>query len=333
MRLASGQAGGRGADLALGAEDHRREQVVVEVAPDAGNVGDDVDAERAQFVGGAHAREQEELRRADRATAQDHLVRVRAAARPFDADAAAAVEQEPAGGRAGHDLEVLAPLDRPHVRGRRALADAVLEVELHEGEAFLRLAVVVGIEGQSALLRGLGQGGVDRVGPERREESDHARAVRFAPLESLVHRPHVGPGPAFGAEVGPGVEILRGPAHPDHRVEATRAAEHLAARPTEPAPVRVRLRHCLVGPVHVREPQLVHPARVVDRGVLVAAAGLEEQHPHALIDEPAGEDPSRRARSHHDHIRVSHRVGTNITLLEDARLHLVGKDSRQAGSP
>ena len=45
MRLAGGQAGRGRPDLALGAEDHRREQVVVEVLTDAGQVRDDVDAD------------------------------------------------------------------------------------------------------------------------------------------------------------------------------------------------------------------------------------------------------------------------------------------------
>ena len=91
MRLAGGQAGGGRPDLALGAEDHRREQVVVQVLADAGQVGDDVDPERAQVVRGPDAREQEQLRRADRPAAHDDLCRVRAldaaVVRPLDADA------------------------------------------------------------------------------------------------------------------------------------------------------------------------------------------------------------------------------------------------------
>ncbi len=61
-------------DLALRAEDHGGEHVVVEVLADAREVGDDVDPEGAQVICGADAGEQEQLRRADRAAADDDLV-------------------------------------------------------------------------------------------------------------------------------------------------------------------------------------------------------------------------------------------------------------------
>ena len=47
--------------------------VVLEVVPDAGQVGDRVDAEVAQLPGRADAGQQEQVRRADRARAHDHL--------------------------------------------------------------------------------------------------------------------------------------------------------------------------------------------------------------------------------------------------------------------
>ena len=48
-------------------------QMVLQILADAGPVGDDVDAERAQLRRRADARELEKLRRIDRAGAEDHL--------------------------------------------------------------------------------------------------------------------------------------------------------------------------------------------------------------------------------------------------------------------
>ena len=48
-------------------------EVVLQVGADAGQVGDDVDAEPAQLVAAADAGEHQQLRRIDRAAADDHL--------------------------------------------------------------------------------------------------------------------------------------------------------------------------------------------------------------------------------------------------------------------
>ena len=47
--------------------------MVLQVLPDAGEVGDRVDAQGAQLPGRADPGQQEQLRRADRARAHDHL--------------------------------------------------------------------------------------------------------------------------------------------------------------------------------------------------------------------------------------------------------------------
>ena len=182
MRLAGGQAGRGRPDLALGAEDHRREQVVVQVLADAGQVRDDVDAERAQVIRRPDPREQEELRRPDRPAAHDDLPGVRAldaaVLRPLDADAPRAVEQQAPRDRAGDHLEVRVALDRTDVGRRGAVADAVLDAVLHERHAVLRRAVVVRVQRDAALLRRLGDRHVDRVRLERREQAHGARARR-----------------------------------------------------------------------------------------------------------------------------------------------------------
>ena len=101
----------RGADLALGAEDHRREQMVVQVLADTREVGDDVDPDIAQVIGRPDPGEQQQLRRADRPPAHNDLFRVRAAGRPLDADTTRAAEEEPLRLGACHHFEV-APAPR-----------------------------------------------------------------------------------------------------------------------------------------------------------------------------------------------------------------------------
>jgi hypothetical protein len=74
------------------AVDHGREDVIVQVAPDAGKVDDDIDSEAAELVGGPDAGEQQELGRLDRPRA-DHDLALgadlldRTPSLDFDADA------------------------------------------------------------------------------------------------------------------------------------------------------------------------------------------------------------------------------------------------------
>ena len=89
--------------------------------------------------------------------------------------------------------------------------DTVLDAELHERHAVLRVAVVVVVQRDAALLRRLGDRGVDRVRLERREEVHGPRPAGRAPFDALVHRPHVLPRPAVGTELSPPVEVRRAP--------------------------------------------------------------------------------------------------------------------------
>ena len=262
----------------------------MQVLSHAGEVGDDVDSVRPQVLRGADPRVEEKLRRPDGPTAQDDLRRTRSLAargpRPLDADAAVALEQQAPRRGAQDELEVGARLDRADVRGRRAVADAVLDRVLHERHTVLRGAVVVGVRGDAALLRGLGDRHVDRVRLERGDQAHGARPAGLAPLDALVDRQHVLPRPPFGAETGPRVEVVGRAAHPDHRVQqldppSTLPRGHASRRR------RVALRHRLVRPVDLGQPELVDPARVVDRGVVVAPARLEQEHARAALHQPA----------------------------------------------
>ena len=281
--------------------------MVVQVLADAGKIGDDVDADRAQVIRRPDAGEEQQLRRADRPAADDHLGGVRAldasVARPFDADAARAVEQQPPCARSQRDLQAGMILDRAEVRGRRAVADAVLDAVLHVGDAVLRVAVVVRVERDAALPGRLDDRRVDRVRLEVREDAHRPGPRRRPPLDALVDGQHVAPRPAVGPEVRPRVEVRRRAAHPDHGVEAARASEHPSSRPRQPAARRVRLRSGLVGPVLLGEPELVDAARVVDGRIRVGPAGLEQEHADvAPVHEPPRHHRSGRAAADDDHI-------------------------------
>ncbi len=252
------------------------------------------------------AGEQEELRRSDRSAAHDDLrgacLLDAVVLRPLHADAAVTVEQQAPGGRAGDEPEVVGRLDRADVRGGGAVADPVLDAVLHERDAVLRRAVVVGVRGDAALGRRLRDRHVDRVGLEGRDEAHRARSVGLAPLDPLVDGPDVLPRPAVRAEGRPRVEVLGRAAHPDHRVQAARPSEYLAAWPRKASSGRVRLRHRLVRPVDLGQPELVEPAGVVNGGVVVPATGLEQEDPGAAVHQPPRDDRAGRSGADHDDV-------------------------------
>ena len=58
------------------------------------------------------------------------------------------------------------------------------------------------------------------------------------------------------------------------------------------------------------------PAGIVDRGVLVAAAGLEQEHARAAVDQPACDDGAGRPGADDDDVRaaVAHASETQTLL-------------------
>ena len=274
--------------------------MVVQVAPDAGQVGDDVDAEPPELLGRTDAREQQQLRRLDRAAADDHLalgadLRDGAVADDLDADAPPTLEQQPLRAGSRQHGEVGRTRDRRQEGGRGALADAVLDVELAERDAVETLAVVVVVEGDARLLRRGDDRGVERMRLVAREHVQRpARAVvgGRAPVEvlrALEQRQHVVVAPAVVAEVRPGVVVAAMPARVDHPVQRARSAQHLAARPVQLAPGARGLRHRPVAPVLLAVPELEQPRRIVDRRVVV-----RRRRPRAMTTS-APASTSRRA--------------------------------------
>ena len=104
-----------------------------------------------------------------------------------------------------------------------------------------------------------------------------AARVVFGALE---HRQHRVPRPArIAGRRGPFVVVARRAARVAHRVDRARSAEHLAARPPQPA---VRERGFGLGVVVPVDALVVdelgEPGRHVDERMPVAAAGFEHEH-------------------------------------------------------
>src|SRR5437879_11825022 len=122
--------------------------MVLQAAPDTGQVLHHRDAERGQLVLRADPRQQQELRRVDRAAAQDDLARGAggidaALAAEADADGAAALEQDLFGERLGDDLPVAALHRRAQIADRGRAAPAVARRRLVIADAVLAGAVEI----------------------------------------------------------------------------------------------------------------------------------------------------------------------------------------------
>src|SRR5262245_16028127 len=158
--------------------------MVLEVLPDTGQRVHDIDTDRLEVLGIAHAGELEELRRVDRAAAEDHLARRDpldpAPVPDVDADRARAVEHDAQHECATADLEVRAVRYGMEVRARRAPAAAVADRAVERAEAFLAVPVDVG----GALVAGLGRRLEERAEElvRRRPALEDERPAR-APVE------------------------------------------------------------------------------------------------------------------------------------------------------
>ena len=303
----AGRPGDGGPDLALSAEDDRREQVVVQVLADPGQVGDDIDAMRGQLRVRPDAGQQQQLRRADRSAGDDHLGRggalAAAVARPLHAGAACARKQQPACLRPEEHAQVGVVGDVLEVGNGGRVPHTLLDAELHVRDAVLGPGVVVRVERDPCLLGGGDDRLVDGVGVvAARDRHDAVARGGIAAFDALEHGPHVVPRPAVGAAVGPVVVVLARAAHPDHGVQTARAAEHAPARPAEPPIGRVALRHGLIRPIDLTQPQLVQAPGVVDGGVDVRAAGLEQEYARSAVDQAPRSRGTRRAGADDDDV-------------------------------
>jgi hypothetical protein len=300
-----------------------------DVAPHAGQLDALRDPVARELVGRSDAREHEQLRRLQRAGAQDDLAAgLDRAAGNVDARAARAREAQPQHPRAGVDREVAMIGDGLDERGRPRLAHAVADRELRIADAVERGAVVVVVERDAGLLRGRHHRGEHRVRlVARRDPQWPAGAVQLVGaaievLDRLEHGQHVVPAPAGTAAVGPTVVVQAMAADVDHPVERARAAHHLAARPVQAPPGAPLLGLGVVRPVDLGEPELRPAPRVVDRRVGRGPAGLDERHRRAAVEQRTRGRAAGRAPADHDvvvrrHVarRESESIATAVRMI------------------
>lgn len=127
---------------------HAQQWVILQVVTNAWQIGDHLDAVRAQVIGGADTRQHQDLWEVHRAAAQHDAPfgarpRARTAAHVFDASSTAVLKDDARNVRAGKHREVCASS-----RGRQegvggAVTCAVLLVDLKAADPFLRGAVEV----------------------------------------------------------------------------------------------------------------------------------------------------------------------------------------------
>ncbi|MDT4840303.1 hypothetical protein FQZ97_741200 [compost metagenome] len=319
--------------------EHRADlQVVLQVGAHAGQVVLHRYAQRLQQRGRAHARELQDLRRADAARAEHHLFRAGhlhrlAPAQQLHAGAAQsavglALQREPLHLRLRPHREV-GPLPRRAQKGFRGVpAPAGLLVHLEIAHAFVVAGVEVGGGGYAGLLRGLGER-VEHVpaqallfnAPLARAAQaavavqqgqrgvGHALVGGVEPVVVFV-RLEVGqalaPRPAgVAGELRPLVVVPRLAAHVDHAVDAGAAAQPLAARVAQAAAVQARVGLGLVKPVGARVADAIQVThRDVDPVVVVLAPGFDQQHAARRVGAQAvGQQAAGRAGADDDVIK------------------------------
>ena len=225
------------------------------------------------------------------------------------------------GQRALIDHEVRSRARRVEIAVGRALAAALGDRHLRHADAFLGLAVLVGIEGQADALRRRDHLLQERHLVARRVgDAQHAgAAAKFVgaavvALHALEDRQHVLVAPAAIAELRPVIVVLRLAADIDHAVDRTRAAQHPAAGNFDAPPARALVRLRGVAPVDGRVVDHLGDADRHARPEEVRAFGtrLEQQHPPgAALRQPAGDHRAGRTCTNDDVVigRVARHCG------------------------
>ncbi len=293
---------------------HQRDlDVILQVAANAGQVGQDRDAVPLERLRRADARQHQQLRRIERASADDHLApRAQLAFPPVldepDAHRAALLDDDPRDAHAGAHAQVAAMPGRPQVGAGRAAAPAVARGDLVEPAAGRVARVEVFVVGQPRLLAGPQPRLAERVDVADVGYAERAAGAVLRVAEALVVlgaqeiRQHVGMGPAGRAGLAPAIVVGRHAADVDHRVDRAAAAEHarlhhgrrflamlLVRRDPGNALEQRALRGLVIGP------------RNVDVRAAIGRALLEQGHAHALVlAQPRGDHAARRAAAHDD---------------------------------
>jgi hypothetical protein len=276
-----------GAEERRGARRRRQQpadQVVLQVAPDAGEVVDWSDPHGLELAHGPDPRQEQQLRRAHGAGAEDHLALrpYRLASRQLDPSTTPLLEDDPHDVRSAPDREVRAGPCRPQVAvGHAPTAPA---------------ALVDGAQGglRDATLRG-------RLEERKRQRTGVAQRAEHEPRGRgpLEARLQVVPPPPRDL---PAVVVGREPAQRDLRVDRRAAADHLAPREVDLAPAESRLRHRPVAPVDLAPVQPRERGGNPDLPPPGLAARLEQEHPRrGILAQPGGQHAAGRPGSH-DHV-------------------------------
>ena len=254
----------------------------------------------AQQDSGTDARELQELRRVDRAAAENDLAaRLGDLLDPmleiFNADRALAFEQHPRRQGSRLDAEVGALHRRMQIGHRRRTSLTVLHSQLVVADTFLLLCIDVWVSRDAGLDAGLDHGVRHfMICCHVRDVERPANGVMLARSAFLVFGleevgPHIVPAPALAAELAPAVVIGVLAADVEQAVDRGRAAENLAARPHMHSSARARVRLGRIQPVNLwilegsRIPHrhVDHEVRHELRKVLgwpVIPSGFQQQH-------------------------------------------------------
>ena len=285
--------------------------------------GGRLDAGRAQLLGAGRCP-------TAAAAAASRSRRPRAAPRARRAPLArrAAPRAAHAGRAVALELDARAPSRRCAPRGSarfsagRRKASAALKrrplrwVTWNIDDAVLLGAVVVGDARDPRRLAGREQAPVQRprrallgdAAADRRRRGTPTRRAR-CPRSCRKYGQHVVAAPARRALRLPGVVVQRAAAHVEHRVHRARAAEALAARDVQRAPVDVRLGLGREVPVELGVELVGERGRDLDVGRAVPAAGLEQQHAdRRVLGQAVGEHAAGRAGADDHVVKPLHEV-------------------------
>ena len=275
---------------AMHLEDRALLKVILQVAADARLVVHDGDAQLAEPVGRTDAGELQDLRRADRTGRQDDLAPGPRLEEPavlpeLDADGALAVEDHLLDQHSGLQAQVGAVEHGLQEGAGRGPAHTALLVDVEIADP----GIVAGVEirrHRNAHLRRRPGDGIQDIPLHARllDPPFAAGAVMLGVAEEMIVETledgaDVVPAPAGEPELAPVVVVLGLAAHRDHGVDRRAAADHLAARVFQAAPVQAGL---LLGLEHPVRPRIADGKQVAHRNVepdpVVAAARFQEQH-------------------------------------------------------
>src|SRR5712671_1812991 len=269
--------------------------MILQVLADAWELVNYADAMLLQFFHGADAGKQQELRRAESASAKHYFAaRFRGFIAPLPVIAhtrrALAVEGDPGCLRVGDNGQIRPVHHRMQIGGRGRATFAILVAapelgNLIKAGAFLFRSVEIIVATDLVFRASVDEGVADRpraalVGDAQRPVAAvqiiGAALIAFGALEIGQN---IVPRPAVAAKGGPIVVIVAVAPDVDHSVDRTRATECLAARLIAAAAVEPWLWHRFEGPVvdlRLSRKHRRHADRCSDENTLAFATSLDQ---------------------------------------------------------